>query len=75
MWIVPKPNEPSGHILKALRAEYGLTQAEAAATYGLSLRAWQYYEADRRRTPRKLVRSVVERLNSQTRLELTTNVK
>lgn len=70
MWIVPKPTDPSGYILKALRAEYGLTQAEAAETFGVSLRAWQYYEADKRRAPRKMVKSAVETLNSQTALEL-----
>lgn len=73
MWIVPKPKEPTGHILKALRAEYGLTQSAAAEHFGVSLRAWQYYEADKRRAPRKIVKSAVTSLNTQTKLELATS--
>lgn len=74
MWIVPKPDQPTGHLLKSWRAEYGLTQTQGAEHFGVSLRAWQYYESDKRRAPRKIVRSIVDTLNAQTKLELTPHV-
>jgi transcriptional regulator with XRE-family HTH domain len=48
-----------------MRKEHGWSQAQAAAQFGISLRAWQYYEANTRLVPRPIIRRVVEILNGR----------
>ena len=38
-------SETFGEIIREVRAQRGLTQAEAAATCGVSTRSWQRWEA------------------------------
>jgi transcriptional regulator with XRE-family HTH domain len=63
-WILPSPDAAAGYVLLAFRKDRGLSQRQAAAVFGVSLRAWQYYEGDARPVPRPLLRRVVDRLNT-----------
>lgn len=63
-WVLPSPDAAAGYVLLALRKEHGWSQRQAAEFFGVSLRAWQYYETDARRVPRSLLRRTVEHLNA-----------